>query len=207
MAQTEADLLCRAAHGDRQALAALLERYGPDVRAKLAGQIPQRWQFILSEDDVMQQTYADALRDIKRFVPQGEGSFLGWLVTLARRNLLDAIKMLEAEKRGGKRKRVEPGSQAESFVALVELLESSGTTPSRYVARKEAGRILERVIQGLPEAYRRVVQLYDLQGRPVQEVAEALGRSCGAVFMLRARAHARMREEMGSASDFLSNSS
>ena len=155
----------------------------------------------------MQQTYADVLRDIGRFVPHERGSMAAWLATVARRNLLDAVKMLEADKRGGGRRRIDRAASDESFTLLLDLLAGETTTPSRHAARKEAQSILERTIQKLPTAYRRVITMYDLQGMPVQEVASTMGRSPGAVFMLRARALDRLRQEMGTSSDFLSGSS
>jgi RNA polymerase sigma-70 factor (subfamily 1) len=200
------DLLTRAIEGDADALALLLERHGQAVRRALKGKISARWQSALSEDDVMQQTYADAFQDIGSFVPHGDGSFVAWLTQIANRNLLDGVKMLEREKRGGKRRRVEAGSSDDSYVALYELVGRTSSTPSRHVARDEAKKVLAEAIQKLPSAYREVVRLYDLDGQPAQQVADDLGRSCGAVFMLRARAHARLREIMGAASDYLSGS-
>jgi len=200
------DLLTRATDGDPDALALLLERHGPTVRKTLVGKISARWQSVLSEDDVMQQTYADAFQDIGRFVPQGDGSFVAWLTKMANRSLLDGVKMLEREKRGGKRRQVKARDCNESSMALYELVGKTSSTPSRHAARDEARDALARAIQKLPTAYREVVRSYDLDGQPVQQVADALKRSCGAVFMLRARAHAHLREMMGAASDYLSGS-
>lgn len=206
MTSSANDLLTRATDGDVDALAILLERHGQAVRRTLEGKISARWQSVLSEDDVMQQTYADAFQGIGSFVPQGDGSFVAWLTKIANRNLLDGVKMLEREKRGGKRRQVEARSSDDSYVALYELVGRTSSTPSRHVARDEAKDALGRAVQKLPTAYREVVRLYDLDSQPVQQVADALGRSCGAVFMLRARAHAHLRELMGTASDYLSGS-
>ena len=200
------ELLNQAIAGERDALGELLETHGPAVREKLAGAIPKRWRSLLALDDVMQQAYADAFLDIDRFTPQGEGSFAAWLLTLAKRNLLDAVRMLEAEKRGGNRKQVEPGAADKSFVTLYELLGGTSSTPSRKAARSEACIELEQAIRRLPRAQRQVVQMYDLEGRPVEEVAAALERSSGAAYMLRARAHRRLSEIMGTASKYLSSS-
>jgi RNA polymerase sigma-70 factor (ECF subfamily) len=199
-------LIAKVVAGDSEALAGLLERFGPIARRQIAGKIPPRWQSILSEDDVMQQTYADAIRAIRGFKPCGSEAFAAWLKTIAKRNLYDAIKALKAERRGGDRQRIEPTNRDDSSLDLFRLLGGSSTTPSRCAAREEAKAILQKTISRLPEAYRRVVQMYDLEGRSAQEIADELGRSPGAIFMLRARAHARMREEMGTASDFLSDS-
>ena len=53
--------------------------------------------------------------------------------------------------------------------------------------------------QALPPDYARTIQLYDLEDRSVEEVAAAMGRSAGAVFMLRTRALDRLRVLLGDA--------
>lgn len=204
MSAEEEKLLQEAVEGDRDALASLFKLLGSAIRRRLAGKIPKRWQSVLSEDDVMQQSYSDAFRNIQKFTPQGVGSFVAWMSTLAERNLFDAIKMLEADKRGGSRRRVEWAGNDESFVLLHEQLAVTSTTPSRHMARNEAVAAVRRALTELPEAYGRVVQMYDLEGRPAAEVAEAMNRTTGAIFMLRVRAHARLQEIMGMRSDFLS---
>lgn len=205
MSTSADDLLDQAASGNHEALAALLEQYGPRIRQGLAGQIPTRWQAVLSADDVMQQSYVDAFMDISGFDPRGEGSFIKWLRTLTRRNLLDAIRMLEAEKRGKRRRNIRPPSNEKSLVALYEQLGCTRSTPSRHAARNEACVSLRHAIEELPSTYRRVVEMYDLEGRPVENVAAAMKRSPGAIFMLRSRAHRRLHELMGTASLYLSD--
>ena len=74
------------------------------------------------------------------------------------------------------------------------------------MAKDEARVVLEQAMRALPATYCQVVSMYDLQGRPVGQVAAALGRSTAAVFMLRARAHDRLAEIMGSASKYWSDS-
>lgn len=198
------ELLSKAIGGDEQALSQLLEEHGPAVRRRLVGAIPKRWQSLLSEDDVLQQTYVDAFRDIGRFVGDEGRAFEAWLHTLAKRNMLDGIKMLEADKRGGDRRRIEPGSREESMVALYEVLGGAITTPSRKVARREAGDALKKALDSLPTAYRQVIEMYDLEGRPIEEVAAELKRSSGATYMLRSRAHRLLCEVMGTESKYLS---
>ena len=204
MAGVGSDRLGKAIEGDEQALTELLEKYGSGVRRGLAGDIPKRWRSLLSEDDVLQQTYVDAFRDIRRFDGEDEGSFRRWLETLAKRNLLDAVKMLEADKRGGDRRRVEPGPGDESIVGLYEMLGGTTSTPSRIAARREARDVLTQALESLPGDYRQVIEMYDLSGRSIEEVASALQRSHGATYMLRARAHRLLCEIMGTAARYLS---
>ncbi len=206
MSTSDESRLREAVAGDRTALACVLRDHASCIRGAVAGQIPRRWRSVLSEQDVVQQTFADAVRDIGRFSGTNEGSFAAWLVRLAQCNLHDAVRSLQAHKRGGNRKRADQGYSGDSLFALVELLSESGSTPSRNAAANETRSELEQSIEELPEAYRRVVQLYDLAGEPVERVAEALNRSPGAVFMLRARAHRQLRELLGSTSNYFSDS-
>lgn len=206
MDDTHRELLQQAIAGDHAALMDLLEQCAPAIRRRLAGRIPLRLRALLSEDDVLQQTYTDAFLGISSFVKQDGYGFVAWLNTLATRNLIDAIRMLEADKRGGGRKRVEPRCEDDSCQALFELLAATSTTPSRQIAKAEAVGIIRQAIQKLPEIHRQVVVQCDLEGQALRDVAACLGRSPGAISMLRIRAHARLAEIMGAASKYLSTS-
>ncbi|MEW6252178.1 MAG: sigma-70 family RNA polymerase sigma factor [Planctomycetota bacterium] len=189
--------------GERQQrLTAWLAAHGPVVRGRIDGRIPARWRAVLSVDDVMQQTYTDAFVDFDQLVSSDEVVFEAWLATIAERNLIDALRMLEAEKRGARGHPIQPLTRNESLTALYGVLASSSSTPSRNLGRKEACAALASAIEQLPEAYRQVVQKHDLEGVPIKTVAEALQRSPGAVCMMRARAHRRLQALLGRASDY-----
>ena len=205
MADKDHPLLRKAVSGDADALTTLLKKHAPGVRASISGQIPRRWQSVLSEDDVMQQTYADAFADIVHFDPDQDGSFSGWLCRLAQCNLRDAIRMLKAIKRGGRKNRVEIDDPANSAVWLVNMLTASGTSPSRGAAGREAKSLLAHALAQLPSNYRLVVQMFDLQGHDVNTIARRLDRSPGAVYMLRVRAHDRLRTLLGATADFFTD--
>jgi RNA polymerase sigma-70 factor (ECF subfamily) len=202
MTPGEDDLLTRAMAGDTKALADLLTRDGVDVRRALYGAIPTRWQSVLSLDDVMQQSYAEACTSFARFEPRGQGSFVAWLTTLARCTLLDAIRMLEADKRGGDRRRINPNPE-ESCASLFDMLSQTMGTPSRFAARHEAAAAVRTAVDQLPPPQKQVVEMLDLQDKPVAEVAAALGRSEGAVYLLRVRAHRKLAELMGAPANYL----
>ena len=53
------ELLNAAINGDQDALSHLLQASATEVRHSIQGKIDSRWKSVLSEDDVMQQTYAD----------------------------------------------------------------------------------------------------------------------------------------------------
>lgn len=205
MVDKNCSLIYRAVSGDADALSALLKEHAPEIRASLAGQIPARWRSVLSVDDVVQQTYADAFLSIGQFDPDEDGAFAGWLFRVAQCNLRDAIRMLKAVKRGGRSARVEFHDPAKTAAALIDMLSDSGTAPSKGASDEEAASHLDHALSHLPPSYRLVVQLYDLEDVDVGTVAERLGRSCGAVYMLRARAHDRLRELLGDSSKFFTD--
>jgi len=203
MATSDDELLKKAIAHDTAALSELLERYGPAIRHEL--RIGRKRQSLLSAEDVMQVTYLEAFLQIDRFKPRGEGAFPAWLRRIAENNLRDAIKELERAKRPPPHKRIEITAERDSSWVLFELLGGTTTTPSRRASRQEVKQALDAAIGTLPEDYRTVVRQYDLQGRSAVEIASSMCRSTGAVHMLRARAHDRLREALGSASSFFSD--
>ena len=203
MPESDDELLAKAIERDTTALSELLERHGPQVRHAL--RIDRKWQSLLSTEDVMQVTYFEAYLQIDRFSPRGEGSFRAWLRRIAENNLRDAIKELERGKRRPPGKRIKAVPGEDSSIALLERLGGSTTAPIGRAARHEIKEFLEDAIGRLPEDYQTVIRLYDLEGRCVTEAASSMGRSKGAVYMLRARAHDRLREALGSGSKFFSD--
>jgi RNA polymerase sigma factor (sigma-70 family) len=80
-----------------------------------------------------------------------------------------------------------------------------GVSPSRMAAGEEIRARIDAAISRLPESYACVVRLYDLENQPIEQVAARLTRSQNAVYMLRARAHDRLRELLGPESDFFTH--
>ena len=190
----------RAVAGDRDALSELLELYGPQVEARL--RIAATWRSTLDTADVMQVTYLEAFTHIRQFDPNRADKFGPWLQRMAENNLRDAIRGLEARKHPSPKMRVNAFG-VDSALGLFEVLTSGAATPSRVVRTEEAAERLRQALCCLPADYALTVRLYDLEGRSVDEVATALGRSPGAVYMLRSRAHDRLHELLGGAADFL----
>ncbi len=64
---------------------------------------------------------------------------------------------------------------------------------------------LQRALSDLPAPARQVIQLYDLEERPIDEVARVLGCSPGAVYVRRGRIHRRLRELLGPTTGFFTD--
>jgi RNA polymerase sigma-70 factor (ECF subfamily) len=201
MSATDAELVCSAVRGDRDALGELLSRHGPAVESGL--HIAGAWRDSLDTGDVMQVTYLEAFLQISRFDSTRADSFGGWLRRIAENNLRDAIRALEAQKSLPPDRRMAAHGEGDSYVGLFDLLATTMTTPTRAVRRDEATDLVRAALGRLPPDYAAVVRLYDLEGRPIADVARALGRGQGAVHMLRVRAHDRLRDLMGAESRIL----
>lgn len=200
-----AELLNAAASGDLAALRKLLETHGPRLSAEIAAQIGPQWRSLVDAEDVMQVTYLEAFLQAQQLRGRDTAAFVAWLRRIAENNLRDAIKELSRKKRPDPGQRVHAPPGENSYVALVELLGQTTTTPSRHAARGELSGMMSAVLERLPTDYRAVIRMYDLEGRGVDEVATELGRSSGAVHMLRARAHDRLRELLGAETNFFTH--
>ncbi len=89
------------------------------------------------------------------------------------------IRGLRAKKRGGEFKRIEQRSlnREDSFIELVQQLSTGSVTPGSRVARREAVRALEIQLASLPNEYRQVIMLRDIEGLSRVEAARRMGRS------------------------------
>jgi RNA polymerase sigma-70 factor, ECF subfamily len=206
MTDSDGRLAQAAANGDRDAFSELLKRHGPGVRRDLARRLGSGLRSAVDVEDVMQVTYLEAFLRITRFVPQGDGSFAAWLLNIARNNLRDAARGLRCARRPQLRLRVALAAEGNSSSPLPSPPYGPSDTPSGEAACQERQEILHLAMTRLPEDYRRVVELCDIEGKPTCEAAEVLRRSQGAVCMLRARAHDRLRELLGSESQYFSDS-
>ena len=191
--------------GDVKALERLIALHHKELRQGLEEKIARRHRAVLAADDVLQVTYTEAFLRIGQFSPDGRGSFEGWLTRGAENNLKDAIRALEREKRLPRDRRIVRDSDAESYTTLLASLSASGTTPTRHASREEAKAIIDAALDELPPDYGKVIRLYDLEGLPIDEVAKSLDRRRGAVHMLKARAHERLRELLGDPTRFFSH--
>lgn len=202
--EADKDLAAKAVAGDDKAFSVLLKRHGPTVRDRIKHGIGQHWRSVLDEDDVMQVTYLEAALKLHTFSDRGPGSFVAWLQRIADNNLRDSIRGLERAKRPDPRRRLQDKPAGESYAALVEVMGFTLTTPSVQAAKGEMVTELDKALAKLPPDYEKVIRLYDLAGKEIGEVAAQLGKSEGAVYMIRARAQERLAEVIGNESRFFS---
>ena len=134
-------------------------------------------------EDAVQQAYLQAFRKLDQF--RGTARFSTWLTRIA---------VHEALRRRQKQGRL-------SDLELVDDLEQDSTrppprTPEQHAADGELRGILERAIDGLPESYRVVFVMRDVEELTTRETADCLALSEEAVRVRLHRARKSLREAL-----------
>jgi len=84
----------------------------------------------------------------------------------------------------------------ERYASRVYRLANWSQTPEAELLSRETQEILSRAIDGLPDEYRTVLVLRDVEGFSNEEAAEAVGDSVAAVKSRLHRARMELREEL-----------
>ena len=134
-------------------------------------------------ENVVQETFAEAYRQIDRF--RGEAKVSTWLFSIARHL---AYGVLRKSKRHNY---LEHDAIEHIHAHAEEGMPSSASMET--VEQAERKRLVHAALQELPPHYRRVVELRDLEERSTAETAEELGLTAVNV---RVRLH-RARKELG----------
>jgi RNA polymerase sigma-70 factor (ECF subfamily) len=152
---------------------------------------------------MLQETFHSAFATIGDLRSKDEAAFIAWLRAIAKNRMLDALRRHKRKRRGGDRKQVAAHSSTDSMLGLFDML-ADDSTPLRRASRDEALACMNVALAGLPDDYREVVRLRFFEDRSYKEVADAMGRSEGAVHGLITRAKERLRDLLGRASAYLS---
>lgn len=191
-------LLAAARGGNREALGELLQWYCNYLTILASTQLDKRLQRRLSPSDLVQDTLLAAQRDFPDFRGQCERELLGWLRQILINSLHRAIEVhLKAGKRDLRREvslDEMNTSMDKSAVNFGAILAGNGTSPSGPVHARERAVALANELAKLPEHYREVIVLRNLQSLSFEEIATRMEKSVGAVRMLWLRAIDKFKE-------------
>lgn len=185
---TSFDLLERARRGDDRAFEAIFQRY----RSRLSVLIHYRMSDALRRDwdvdDVLQEVFLRAARDLAGFHYRGPTSLFRWLAQIAHHVLADAARSgARAKRDGGAAVRF----RSESNPAGFEPVDTN--TPSRVMRRQEAIGDWNAKLAALPEDYRDVIVMARMEGLTTAEIAERMGKTREQVSLLLHRALKKYR--------------
>lgn len=186
------ELVERAADGNLAALEALLREHAVPIATTLLTDGALRRE--MDENDLVQVSSIEAILRIGTLETRTVEGFRAWFRTLAKNNLRDVARAMQAVKRNPGGRRITHGADGSSARTLFHSIVGEGASPSAIVDEDEQVSRMMEAMQQLPGSYARVIQLFDLEEGDVETVAAMMGRSKGAIHMLRMRAHARLRE-------------
>jgi RNA polymerase sigma-70 factor, ECF subfamily len=153
---TDEELVRRYLRGDRPAFSLLMERHGRRVY-NLAFRMLGRPE---DADDATQETFLICYRKLSGF--RGASAFTTWLHRVAVNVCHDALRK-RARERPGQEEEIEPPPVPDPSEASADALD------------------VQRALLAVPEDFRAVLILHDVQGVPYEEIAETLGTPLGTV--------------------------
>ncbi len=174
----EAELVARAAGGDRVAFSRLMEHYQSACYG-LA------WRLLGNADqaaDAVQEAFIHAYTAIDRY--RG-GIFRSWLLRITANASYDIL-------RRAKRRPSQPLPEPDEGEA--ELPDVATSNPAAEAARSEMYRHLELALRQLPEDQRTAIVLCDVYGMDYNEVAAMTDAALGTVKSRIHRGRLRLRE-------------
>ncbi len=165
--------------GDREAFRSLVERHSRKV-FRLAFRMTGSEE---DAEDVVQETFLKAYRNLGRFAGQSE--FSTWLHRIAANCAVDALR------RRASRRMQERPLEEEALEAA-----ASGPTPDRALFASEIQRRVSRSLEGLSAMERAAFVLRHFEGRTIAEIGKTLGVRSGAAKNCVFRAVAKLRRDL-----------
>lgn len=140
-------------------------------------------------EDVMQDAYVRAYQNLASF--EGRAKFSTWLTRIA---------VHEAIARSRKRARFQSlDSSDPSNGDVMSAAISSDPSPERETYDRELSVVIEKAVLSLPDEYRLVFMLRDVEGMSTEETAQSLDLTQENVKVRLHRAHAKLRKHLYSA--------
>jgi RNA polymerase sigma-70 factor (ECF subfamily) len=146
-------------------------------------------------EDLTQEVFVRVGRGLDSF--RGDAALSTWIYRIATNAALDRLRSFRGESQrlplddiAENEKDVEPGTDERRHSAEKKLL------------RQEMNGCIRGIIDQLPDAYRSVIVLSELEGFKDSEVADIVGLSLQATKIRLHRARARLREALANACDF-----
>jgi RNA polymerase sigma-70 factor (ECF subfamily) len=147
--------------------------------------------------DIVQLTYLEAKRDLPAFRGETPAEFAGWLRGMLKNNVATAVtRHVTTQKRSLKREvNASPAGRGKDSAegGWIQQLPGSTTSPSGVAIRAEAVVALLDALHQLPETQAEAIRLRYMEGLPLAEIVERMGKSDTAVAGLLKRGLQKLR--------------
>lgn len=182
----EATLIARVVAGENEVFHQLIRPYERLVYVTILAIVRNETE----AEDATQETMINAFRHLKSF--RGDAKFSTWLVTIA---MNEGRKRLRKAKVAAEDSLDEPAEENEGDFTP-EVLTDWREIPLAALERKELRRKLREAVEMLPEKYREVFVLRDIEGLNQEETAAALGINVALVKVRLHRARMMMQKSL-----------
>lgn len=162
---SETELVELARRGDETAIRLLIERNNQRLFRAARSVLRNDGE----AEDVVQETYVKAFTALASF--RGDASFSTWLTRIA---LNEAVSRVRRRKSTSALEAIDQAVSADAGLVSLFPLSLAPLPADMEAARSEMRQLLETAIDGLPEGFRTVFVLRDIEGLSTEETAEHL---------------------------------
>ena len=141
-------------------------------------------------EDAAQEAVIKVYLNLKNF--RGESQFRTWVLSIARNEGLGRLRRQTSRREDS----LEADTEEQNGDFTPAILTSWREIPTEALEKKELAAILRAAIDSLPEIYRNIILLRDIEEMDVRETAAALGISEGAVKVRLHRARAMLQRRL-----------
>jgi|SRR5687768_6759362 len=159
----DAQIVRRILGGEKELFEILLRRYNQTLFRVIRGYLKDREEV----QDAMQNAYLKAFDKLFQF--QGNSSFSTWLIRIG---INEALLRLKDMKKG---KTVHLNTFLSVKTDLVNQIPDKQMNPEKALIRQEAKQLLEQAIDNLPEKYRLIYILKEIEVLDNVQIEESLG--------------------------------
>jgi len=182
----EGELIARIVAGEKEAFHELIRPYERMVYLTLFSIVKNETE----AEDAAQETVINAYRHLASF--RGEAKFSTWLTTIA---INEGRKKLRKSK-GASEDSIEEQAESHEGDYTPAPLTDWREIPLEALERKELREALRIAVAELPDIYRQVFTLRDLEELNIEETAQALGINPGAVKVRLHRARMMLQKRL-----------
>ena len=185
LGDSERDVVRRVRDGDSDAYRLLVERHQARIH-RLVGRLlgPDHGDV----DDVVQEVFVKAFFSLSKF--REDAAFGTWITRIAINRARDELK----KQSGRVSLDAEPGEEAVRGLRDLLSTEEPRNGEKDEASETAVASLVARTVACLPERFRVVVTLKDMEGHSYQEVGRILNCSVGTVKSRHARARERLRK-------------
>ncbi|HEY6490705.1 MAG: sigma-70 family RNA polymerase sigma factor [Terracidiphilus sp.] len=141
-------------------------------------------------EDAAQETVIKVYINLHLF--RGDSQFRTWVLSIARNEGLGRLRKIGTRREES----LDAGTDEQTGDYTPAILTSWREIPTDALEQKELGAILRKAVEGLPEIYRNIVILRDIEEMDIRQTSAALGISEAAVKVRLHRARAMLQREL-----------